>query len=325
MSRAIFLVFLTASVLVVSVHPSREPTNESERYPHPPEGVSVSVSPRSFHMALTQVHDEQNVQPEDKAAELAQPLERPAGESQSASGIKSGSQDEAKAKLEEVALETQRVVADSDRLDAEMHAQYTALLGDEVPQAGTPNALVSVGETQSPPSEDEQFAALESQTENIMQWFQQLKKLRHERDSLKAKKDAAVKGASSAGMRPEDIAKKLLTNSPPETPKSKPEADPKPMGGSLMEKREELASVMASSAIEMAQLQHAAANVVTSLDAYKTWKNRINDSAESAAEAVSVKAKLDAAMKFLKEHENTIDNRRNQINAMMREANMGQL
>ena len=50
-------------------------------------------------------------------------------------------------------------------------------------------------------AEEQKFADLESQTSKIMEWLQQLKQLKEQRDKLKAQKDEAqlVFDALSAG------------------------------------------------------------------------------------------------------------------------------
>lgn len=345
-------VFVTASTLVLPVHSLRNSSDHDVR-------ISVLPRSFQSIGALTQLQDEHSAKPEkDRAAALfsldrgsesstrqgegeaaalfsldrvsdSSALQSTAVEKPTVSGSASESESEkakerATAQLEEVALERQQVMQNAERLDREMNEQYAALGGDEAGGNHGAGSLVSVAETESAPgttkelTEDEQFDALEKQTDSIMKWFQQIKSLRKERDQLKAKKDAAVKGASSAGINQEDIAKKILAPAP-DVATSKSKSDGKTQGSGLLEKRQKLSGLMASSALEMAKLQSAASDVMTGLDAYAVWQKRNDDGAESQAEAARVKAQLDSAVKFLAEHEDSIDYHTEQIDAMMRE------
>jgi len=98
-----------------------------------------------------------------------------------------------KAALHAVATDKQHVTDLYEKLNQELN--------------GIATSLKNPG---SPLSEDEQFAQLEKQTENVVEWFKKLKTLRAERDKMKAKKNAAITEASNLGLSHDDIAKDLL-------------------------------------------------------------------------------------------------------------------
>jgi len=198
------------------------------------------------------------------------------------------------AKFQALARERQRVKHLSDDLDRQMQEQFAVLFeSDEEVKAA---ALLSMDEAESSATEDEHFAELEQMTNNVVQYFQQIKQLKEARDKARAETDAAVKEATVAAQRQQSSLQ-----------------------------RQHLAGVMASSAVEMAKIEGAAADVMAGLDQLAEWKKRDDDSPKSLAEAVKVKAKLAAAVQFLKEHEGVVEKRADQINALMKEANMDHL
>lgn len=88
--------------------------------------------------------------------------------------------------------------------------------------------------------------------------------------------------------------------------------------------RKKLAAVMASSAIEMAQIKSASDDVLAALDDLTEWKKGDDQSPESDRHALKVQARLHKAMAFLQEHEETINIRTKQIHSMMRDAGMSE-
>lgn len=101
---------------------------------------------------------------------------------------------DARAKLQQVASDTHRVHQNANMLDRQLES--IERLRKEPPL--------------SDKSEDDKFAELEQQTSHIMEWFNQLKQLKADRDKMKAKKDEAMQVAASLGISPADIQKELV-------------------------------------------------------------------------------------------------------------------
>jgi len=277
MSRVTILVFITAASLVFA-HSSHDEDKGK---------VQISVSPS--HLQLS-----------DESVALRK------GMAEAGLDFDLDQKVLARTKLQQLSLEKKRVKEMADNLDRQMQEQYAALLGSEVDKVASLMGVAADGDGGSKTSEDEQFAQLEEQTNNIVHWFSQLKQLREDRDKVKAQKELAAKAASSVGLSLEEVHQELTS-------------------AATSEHRQHLASLMASSAIEMAQIESAAGNVMSGLDQLGEWKKRQDNSPESLAEASKVKAKLSDALNFLKEHEDIVEKRTDQINSMMKEANMGQL
>jgi len=101
---------------------------------------------------------------------------------------------DARAKLQEVASDTQRVHHQANMLDRQLESIERL---HQKPPA-------------SEKSEDDKFAELEKQTSHVMEWFNQLKQLKADRDKMKVKKDEAMQAAAGLGISPADIQKELI-------------------------------------------------------------------------------------------------------------------
>jgi hypothetical protein len=244
----------------------------------------------------------------NEAAELS------AAEKQQAEVAKAG----AKRKLEELAIQKKQVLDHADALDRKMNTQYAELLGTKVSevasllQSGTEEE--AAGKTLS---EDEMFAQLEKQTNTIVQWFAELKSFRQQRDELKARRQAAEEAASKLGLSAERV------KVPPKTEAVK-SSNLQMSPADVAAKHKNLAAVMASSAMEMAQIKKASDDVMVLLDEMTEWRRKQDTSPTAVAEAAKIQAKLSKAMDFLKEHENTVNARATQINALMKDVGMKQ-
>lgn len=205
---------------------------------------------------------------------------------------------QADAKIEQLRKERDAVLTHAADLERQMTEHYASMIGQKVESVASLLQQQQTGDDKM--SEDEQFAQLEAQTNQMTSWFKELKQLRTDRDVVIAKNKHAARSA------------KLMVHSKNQAKTSE-------------EQREHLQSIMASSAIEMAQIKTASDDVLSAIDSLTEWKKRDDNSHESHAEAVKVKSKLARAMNFLKEHEDTINVRSQQINTLMKEAGMGPL
>merc|ERR1719487_2237659 len=137
---------------------------------------------------------------------------------------------------------------------------------------------------------------------------------------MKAQRADAVKDAETLGISKAEVQKELGESATPPAQKDA-KAD-------MAAKKQHLADVLASSAVEMAQIESASNDVMVGLEAFAKWKQREaagDKSPESLKEAAKVKDKLDKALRYLQDHEGMIDQRSNQINALLKETNMGHL
>jgi len=219
---------------------------------------------------------------------------------------------EAERKLQAMAKERARLYKMAEDLDHKMHKQYAELMASEASKSAEKSAsLLSIKDAQEGnqrEEEDRMFAELEQQTKNIVNWFQELQEIRHSRDELEAQSKEKVQ---SAGLIQQQAETEAYEGH---------EADEK-----LGKKKQELADVMAISAVEMAQIQKAAADVEEGVKDFAKWKENQDNSPESLAEAAKLQAKFKKAMAFLKDHEGMVEIRTNQINALMKETGLGQL
>lgn len=219
---------------------------------------------------------------------------------------------EAERKLQAMAKERARLYKMAEDLDHKMHKQYAELMASEASKSAEKSAsLLSIKDAQEgnqQEEEDRMFAELEQQTKNIVNWFQELQEIRHSRDELEAQSKEKVQ---SAGLIQQQAETEAYEGH---------EADEK-----LGKKKQELADVMAISAVEMAQIQKAAADVEEGVKDFAKWKENQDNSPESLAEAAKLQAKFKKAMAFLKDHEGMVEIRTNQINALMKETGLGQL
>lgn len=219
---------------------------------------------------------------------------------------------EAERKLQAMAKERTRLYKMAEDLDHKMHKQYAELMASEASKSAEKSAsLLSIKDAQEGnqrEEEDRMFAELEQQTKNIVNWFQELQEIRHSRDELEAQSKEKVQ---SAGLIQQQAETEAYEGH---------EADEK-----LGKKKQELADVMAISAVEMAQIQKAAADVEEGVKDFAKWKENQDNSPESLAEAAKLQAKFKKAMAFLKDHEGMVEIRTNQINALMKETGLGQL
>jgi hypothetical protein len=219
---------------------------------------------------------------------------------------------EAERKLQAMAKERARLYKMAEDLDHKMHKQYAELMASEASKSAEKSAsLLSIKDAQEGnqrEEEDRMFAELEQQTKNIVNWFQELQEIRHSRDELEAQSKEKVQ---SAGLIQQQAETEAYEGH---------EADEK-----LGKKKQELADVMAISAVEMAQIQKAAAEVEEGVKDFAKWKENQDNSPESLAEAAKLQAKFKKAMAFLKDHEGMVEIRTNQINALMKETGLGQL
>jgi len=305
------------------------------------ENVHIEVRPRSF----SQIHE--NEQMNATASTVQQTssgmqavgdesknVRKQVEELEALSGLEHEAQPsasqvmQAKEKLAELALERKSVLEHADKLERQMHEQYAAMIGNEV---GNVASLLSVSqkEDRSTLSEDEKFAELEKHTNQLTQWFSELKALRAERDAMIAHKEAASSVGATLGLKAEDMESQItaLASKAKQQEAAARAAAQDKLAPALVsdEQRKQLANVMASSAIEMAQIKTASDDVLTALDALTDWKKRDDNSAESHEEAVKVQAKLSKAMTFLQEHEGIVNTRAKQINELMKDAGMGHL
>jgi len=205
---------------------------------------------------------------------------------------------QAAAKIAELKKERDAVLTHAADLERQMTEHYASMIGQKVESVASLLQEQATGDDKM--SEDDQFAQLEAQTNQMTSWFRELKQLRTDRDAVIAKNKHAAASA------------RLMENSQNQAKTAE-------------EKREHLQSIMASSAIEMAQIKTASDDVLSAIDSLTEWKKRDDNSHESHAEAVKVKSKLARAMNFLKEHEDTINVRSQQINTLMKEAGMAPL
>lgn len=224
---------------------------------------------------------------------------------------------EAERKLQAMAKERARLYKMAEDLDHKMHKQYAELaesIADNTEAKASksaPASLLSIKDAQEGnqrAEEDRMFAELEQQTKNIVNWFQELQEIRHSRDELEAQSKEKVQ---SAGLIQQQAETEAYEGH---------EADEK-----LGKKKQELADVMAISAVEMAQIQKAAADVEEGVKDFAKWKENQDNSPESLAEAAKLQAKFKKAMAFLKDNEGMVEIRTNQINALMKETGLGQL
>jgi len=219
---------------------------------------------------------------------------------------------EAERKLQAMAKERARLYKMAEDLDHKMHKQYAELMASEASKSAEKSAsLLSIKDAQEGnqrEEEDRMFAELEQQTKNIVNWFQELQEIRHSRDELEAQSKEKVQ---SAGLIQQQAETEAYEGH---------EADEK-----LGKKKQELADVMAISAVEMAQIQKAAADVEEGVKDFAKWKENQDNSPESLAEAAKLQAKFKKAMALLKDHEGMVEIRTNQINALMKETGLGQL
>jgi len=242
----------------------------------------------------------------------------------------------AEAKLQEVAVEMKHVTDWADDLDRRIHDQYDVLHGNKAAPVDPEKtlgilegvaakididkaSLLSIGQqfdidsSKLTQSEAEQLVQLEKQTNTVMSWFEEFKDFKFAMEQMRGHKNAALKEAQDLGMTQEQI-QQVLAKPPPM------ENQPKMAG--TPEQRKQLADVMASSAVEMAQIESAANEVMKGLDEFSAWKQKDDKSPESLAEAAKVKAKLDKAMQFLKEHEGAVEERSGQIDTLMKQVGM---
>jgi hypothetical protein len=205
-------------------------------------------------------------------------------------------------------------------------------------------------------SEEEALKELEHHTAQLLQWRDAMGRLKDERDAMWVRKSEAIREALRAGMSLDDIQNELGGSVAAPAPPAQKE-DPLDNSGKERQelmaaeradelarkqqagepvreaahkdeasaKKQQLANVMANSAVEMAQIESAATDVMNGLDDFKKWKGRDDNSPQSLLEAKKVKEKLDKAIRFLKEHEGMIDQRTSQINDLLRETGHGHL
>jgi len=207
---------------------------------------------------------------------------------------------QADAKIEQLRKERDAVLTHAADLERQMTEHYASMIGQKVENVASLLQQQQTGDDKM--TEDEQFAQLEAQTNQMTSWFKELKQLRTDRDVVIAKNKHAARSA------------KLMAHSQNQA-----------KAATSDQQREHLQSIMASSAIEMAQIKTASDDVLSAIDSLTEWKKRDDNSHESHAQAVKVKSKLARAMNFLKEHEDTINVRSQQINTLMKEAGMGPL
>jgi hypothetical protein len=235
--------------------------------------------------------------------------------------------DRARSKLHDVAqeqMQLKKTVNDMDRTMEMEHAQFLDGLNklNEVAHGASTSLAQEFAE-----NEDEQFAQLERQTQNIQKWFDNLKQVKQMKDQMQSKKVEAVKEAEAAGLSSAEVQKELSVRNLPVAPSALELSDvpSKVDDKAKVDKRKHLANVMEDSAVEMAQIESAANDVMNGLDEFAKWKESEDQSPESQEKAAQVKAKLDRALQFLREHEGSVDQRSQQIDKLMKDAGMGHL
>jgi len=352
MSRALFVLFFTCVGLV---HASREDGVVTEGDLH------VSVATRNFKLeasderaSLAQLHERLQAQPAEaqlSAADASQLGMQAAAEALAGMseiqiqsmkvrkavmdlGVSEGlvksaskaaaSRDGAKAQLHELAAEQQRVRQAADALDERMQSEH-AQMHEASSEAKSVLSTNAEEQTAQIAHMEQQFAQMEKQTAQITQWFEEMAQLNKSRDLLWERKAEAVKEAEAAGLSSEEVQKELSAARAQPNLETAPQESGAAANNAQVEQRKHLADVVASSAVEMAQIEKASVDVMDGLESFAKWKESGDESPESMAHAAQVKAKLDIALKFLEEHENVVDQRTTQINDLMRQANMDPL
>merc|ERR1719401_3105519 len=160
--------------------------------------------------------------------------------------------------------------------------------------------------------EDAQFAKLEQETQNILTWFSQLKKLKQQRDSMRAKKEEATKAARNLGLSEEEITKQLK-----HADKSEQAAPIRPSSLAEVSTQRKLNQVMVKSALDMQRIETAADDVMKRLAEFDDWRNRSENSPEAIAHGVQLKERLQQGIGFLKASEDVVNLRASELNTLM--------
>jgi len=242
-------------------------------------------------------------------------LVRPAGKGSGSN--EAVEHEQAKATLQEYLDENQQFQADAGNFDKGMAEEMAGILAEEAHVAHEDDTRPK---GKDPNDEDKKFAKLEQMTKIILAWFNKLKALKQKRDAVRAKKEAALHAAVKLGLATSTSGEEAKKVDGPDKASGLLETRE---AQEKEEKRKKLASVLFSSAIELARMQTAASDVMTGLSDYEQWKHRPHrqhDSAESQEEETRVKAKLKDAMKFLKDRERAADLSSKQISTLMESA-----
>jgi hypothetical protein len=199
---------------------------------------------------------------------------------------------------------------DSEVSLAEAEKEYQAITA-----MGRRASMAQLQERSSPDksTEDAQFDKLEQETYNILSWFDKLKTLKHQRDSLKAKREEATQAAKKLGLSQEEIAKQLAHVDD--------SSNAEPVRASSLVQfstHQELTKMMATSALDMQRIEDTADDVMRSIAAFGEWKQRSDDSPTSIRQGIALKDKLQADISFLQQSEHLINDRANQVNKFLR-------
>jgi len=106
----------------------------------------------------------------------------------------------AKADLKSATVEQHQVHSRAEQLDRRL---------DEIEAAAAAPIHHSSTKSAKEALEDKQFHELEAQTKHMVEWFNQLKKLRDDRDKMKHRRNQALHAAESLGISREEINKQI--------------------------------------------------------------------------------------------------------------------
>lgn len=303
----------------------------------------ASMRERLAHAEAAETKADEELKGFRQEVQEMQRLSAEVGEAESAFKAKYQAKavDQAKAKLQEVAQERATLGNKAEQLDEQMHKEFNTMnAASESTSESDAEAkdrqnrkdyeslmslkeLIRVTSDPKQEAEDKQFAELEQQTKHIMEWFNKLKALRTQRDAMKKKKDDAMAAAANMGSAAEALGQEIKQAGQKTTDSAKLSGNLYAQKSSaLMErqqKQKKLEAVMASSAIEIAQIEKSATDVQDGIKEYAQWRENDDGSAQSQEQKIRIQAKLQQAVDFLEKHEKNIDIRRNVIEQMLKQ------
>jgi chaperonin cofactor prefoldin len=170
-------------------------------------------------------------------------------------------------------------------------------------------------------AEDAQFAELEKETMKIQSWFQQLKQIKQEKDALREKKLETAKAAKELGLSDQEIADRLqhVEDSKANTVNHAGTQDEAKTPSALIqvEESQTLGAVLARSASEMESIETAARDVMTGFQEFNAWKQLGDTSRQSVVMGLIAKEKMGKRLESLKQNEEAINHRINQLHRFL--------